>query len=270
LLLQDLLNSSLLNILHFAGLVLTGAIVGLAVGITGVGGGSLMTPALISGFGISPAIAVGTDLAFAAITKTVGIAAHHNTRFIRWNVVILLIASSIPGCIFALTAMQGQPSDTSQLTIKRMLGIALILTVFALLLKNRLPQLDWKSKASTRVLRVLLTIFSGLLIGWAVGWSSIGAGAIGCTVLSLLYPEWSPQEIAATDIAYAVPLTAIGAVGHGLLGHIDFTLLIALLIGSTPAIWCGVKLSGRLTPTTARHVLAGLLSVAAAKSLLGV
>jgi uncharacterized protein len=267
---EALFNFALANNLHFFGLVLTGAIVGLAVGITGVGGGSLMTPALISGFGINPAVAVGTDLAFAAITKTVGVAAHHNTKMIHWKVTALLIASSVPGCLLALATMQDQPSHTAQFTIKRMLAIALVLTVIALLLKNHLPQFDWKSKSSTRALRVILTIVAGLLIGWAVGWSSIGAGAIGCTVLTLLYPEWSTQEVAATDIAYAVPLTAIGAIGHGLLGHIDFALLLALLIGSTPAIWCGVKLGRRLTPATSRNILAGLLSVAAAKSWIGV
>jgi uncharacterized protein len=267
---QELLTFDVFTALHFAGLVLTGAIVGLAVGVTGVGGGSLMTPALISGFGIAPAIAVGTDLAFAAITKTVGVAAHHNTKSIHWPVAALLIVSSVPGCLFALVMMQEQPSMAAQLSIKRILGVALVLTVVALLLKHRLVQLNWKGSSSTRALRVVLTIFSGLVIGWAVGWSSIGAGAIGCTILTFLYPEWSTHEVAATDIAYAVPLTAIGAIGHGLLGHINFTLLLALLVGSTPAIWFGVKLGRRLTQTTARHILAGLLSVAAAKSLIGV
>jgi uncharacterized protein len=268
--LHELFSAEFFLSYNFIGLVLTGAIVGFAVGLTGVGGGSLMTPALVSGFGIPPAIAVGTDLAFACITKSVGVAAHRRTRLIRWKVANLLIVSSVPGCLLALWMMQGQAGPSAQITIKKMLVAALAFTIIALLLKGRLPQINWNRTIATVRLRVFLTVVSGLIIGWAVGWSSIGAGAIGCTALTLLYPEWSAQEVAATDIAYAVPLTAIGAIGHGLLGHIDPKLLLALLMGSTPAIWFGTGFSRRITPNTARHLLAGLLGLVATKSWLSI
>ncbi len=256
-----------ISFLPFFGLVLTGAVVGLAVGLTGVGGGSLMTPALISGFGINPIIAVGTDLAFAALTKTVGIVAHRATQLVRWKIALLLVVSSVPGCLAALWFLQGQTSDVASVLIKKTLGIALLMTVLALLFKNRLPVIPWHKTRYLLGLRTALTALAGFIIGWAVGWTSIGAGAIGCTLLALLYSELSPQEVAATDIAYAVPLTAVGALGHAWLGHIDYTLLAALLIGSTPAIWFGIKLSQRLTQTKARSILAVFLSLAAFKSL---
>jgi uncharacterized protein len=251
------------SVVHFLSLVGTGAIVGLAVGLTGVGGGSLMTPALVSGFGIPAPIAVGTDLAFAAITKSAGIAAHRKTGAVQWRTVTLMMASSVPACLLALWVMSFTPVSTASGTMKTTLGIALLGTAIAVLLKGKLKLPAIKNMH----LRYLLTMIFGALIGWMVAWSSVGAGAIGCTVLALLYPELEAQEIAATDIAYAVPLTAVGAIGHGLSGNVDALLLGSLLIGSVPAIWLGVRLGQALNQKFARGLLATLLTAAAAKSL---
>jgi uncharacterized protein len=248
---------------EFAGLVSTGALVGLAIGLTGVGGGSLMTPALLQIFHIPPAIAVGTDLAFAALTKTVGVVAHRKTESVQWRIAGLMLASSLPACLIALIAMQEKPSAELNGLIRSCLGVALLGTALSIIFRNRLPVLRIKSERT----RVVLTLLAGAFIGWMVAWSSIGAGAIGCTVLALLYSELSPQKIAATDIAYAVPLTAVGAIGHAMLGNIDFILLGSLLIGSVPAIWLGVRLSERLNQSVSRGVLASLLLIASAKSL---
>ena len=251
------------TLLHIASLISTGALVGLAVGLTGVGGGSLMTPALISIFGVAPAIAVGTDLAFAAATKSAGVVAHRNSGAIVWPIVGLMIAGSTPACLLALWVMHGKPAGSSAELIKTTLGIALLATALAVLLKGKIKAVPIHSKSTKTVLTLVLSA----LIGWLVAWSSIGAGAVGCTVLALIYGELEPRDIAATDIAYAVPLTAIAATGHALQGNIDWTLLLCLLVGSVPAIWFGVRLSARLSQGVARGLLATLLATAAIKAL---
>jgi uncharacterized protein len=247
----------------FIGLVTTGALVGLAVGLTGVGGGSLMTPALLQIFHIPPSIAVGTDLAFAAITKTVGVVAHRKTQLVQWRIAALMLLSSLPACLIALVMMQGKPSAEVNSLIRSCLGIALLGTALAIIFRSKLGSFRIKSKN----IRIALTLACGGIIGWMVAWSSIGAGAIGCTVLALIYPELEPKKVAATDIAYAVPLTAVGAIGHALAGNFDGVLLVSLLIGSVPAIWLGVRLSERLNQSVSRGLLASLLIIASAKSL---
>jgi uncharacterized protein len=248
---------------QFIGLIFTGALVGLAVGLTGVGGGSLTTPALLQIFHIPPAIAVGTDLAFAALTKTVGVLAHRKTKLVQWHIAALMLASSLPACLIALTTMQGKPSGDVNSLIRSCLGIALLGTALAIIFRNRLGSFRIENKN----IRIALTLTCGAVIGWMVAWSSIGAGAIGCTVLALIYPELEPNKVAATDIAYAVPLTAVGAIGHAFVGNFDGVLLISLLIGSVPAIWLGVRLSERLNQSVSRSLLASLLLIASAKSL---
>jgi uncharacterized protein len=222
-----------------------------------------MTPALLQIFHIPPAIAVGTDLAFAAITKTVGVVAHRKTKLIQWPIAALMLASSVPACLIALNTMQGKPNADVNSLIRSCLGVALLGTALAIIFRNKLGSFQIKNKS----LRTLLTLISGGVIGWMVAWSSIGAGAIGCTVLALIYPELEAKKIAATDIAYAVPLTAVGAIGHAFAGNFDGVLLVSLLIGSVPAIWLGVRLSERLNQSISRGLLASLLLIASAKSL---
>jgi uncharacterized protein len=246
-----------------SGLAFTGAIVGLAIGLTGVGGGSLMTPALLQIFHIPPAIAVGTDLAFAALTKSVGVVAHRKTESVQWRIAGLMLAGSLPACFLALMSMQGKPSAELNSLIRSCLGVALFGTALSIIFRHKLPKFYIRSAQ----VRVILTLLSAAFIGWMVAWSSIGAGAIGCTVLALIFPELSPQKVAATDIAYAVPLTAVGAIGHAAIGNIDVVLLGSLLIGSVPAIWLGVRLSERLNQSISRGLLATLLLIASAKSL---
>ncbi len=240
---------------------------GAAVGITGVGGGSLMTPALISLFGVAPVSAVATDLAFAAATKSAGVLAHRRSGLVRWRVAIIMVLSS---CCAALITMYWQfhaspPSHDLESRVRSALAVALVLTVLALLFNE--PLVRWRARrpALPAAMTLLLTGVSGALIGALVIVSSIGAGAIGVTVLTLLYPHWNTREVAATDIAYAVPLTALGALLHGLAGHIDFGLLMALLLGSVPGIFAGVYIGARLPVKTARALLAGCLGAAATK-----
>jgi uncharacterized protein len=231
-----------------------------------------MTPALISGFSVPPMIAVGTDLAFAAITKGAGVASHRNSGSIQWPIVAWMVGGSIPACLLALWWLPaGSPT-----WIKPIIGVALLGTALSIIFRERIAAWAQKHRPTqvntdlaTRIHpRPLPTLLLSGTIGALVAYSSIGAGAIGCTLLALLYPRMNAKDIAATDIAYAVPLTTVAAIGHGLKGNIDSELLLALLVGSVPAIYVGVRLTRKLEAKVTRGVLATVLSIAAAKSFL--
>jgi uncharacterized membrane protein YfcA len=240
--------------------VISGFAVGTLVGLTGVGGGSLMTPLLTLIFGISPTVAVGTDLAFASITKGAGTFAHRFRGTVRWNVVRLLCVGALPAALlstFALKSFGGLDNEIA-LVIRYSIAVSVLLTVIALIFRGRMQR--WITTHPEKQLQGIklhiATILAGALLGTLVTISSIGAGAIGATLLVLLYPRLSPAEIAGTDIAYAVPLTAIAAFGHWWLGSINWELLAMLLLGSVPGITIG-SLAARAIP---EKVLRGLLA----------
>jgi uncharacterized membrane protein YfcA len=249
--------------------IVSGFAVGVLVGLTGVGGGSLMTPLLTLMFGVSPSVAVGTDLAFAAITKSAGTFAHRFRGTVHWDIVKLLCLGAIPAAVVAtLTLKQfGNLDQEIAVLIRYSIAGSVLLTVIALLFRSRM--LAWISRHPERQLRgtrlAAATIISGALLGVLVTISSIGAGAIGATLLVLLYPHLKPAEIAGTDIAYAVPLTAVAAFGHWWLGSINWVLLGTLLIGSVPGIVLG-SLAARAVPEKfLRGLLAATLTGVAAK-----
>ena len=255
---------------HSFALTITGFVVGLIVGLTGVGGGSLMTPALVTLFRIPPAIAVGTDLAFAAVTKAVGTGAHGRNGVVRWPVARLMMAGSLPACLGALAWMHGSGAHAASAGSALRIAIAtsLMLTVVALLWRERL--LAWRRSVrgpASPAARTVATIAAAAVIGALVALSSIGAGAVGCVAIALLYPDMQAREVAATDIAYAVPLTAIAGTGHALAGNLDVMLLALLLAGSIPGILLGARLSMRLADRLSRRLLAGMLLLAAVKTV---
>ncbi|ADJ64582.1 sulfite exporter TauE/SafE family protein [Herbaspirillum seropedicae] len=241
--------------------VVSGFAVGLLVGLTGVGGGSLMTPLLTLLFGIHPSVAVGTDLAFASATKTAGTLAHRFKGTVRWDVVRRLSYGALPAALITTLLLKhfGAVSDGIALTIRYSIAVSVFLTVIALLFRSRMQA--WLNAHPQRQLQgatlANATIAAGALLGTLVTISSIGAGAVGATLLVLLYPRLSPAEIAGTDIAYAVPLTAIAALGHWWLGSINWELLATLLLGSVPGITIG-SLAARAVP---EKFLRGLLAI---------
>ena len=243
--------------------IISGALVGLLVGMTGVGGGSLMTPLLTIIFGVAPTTAVGTDLAFAAITKGFGTVAHRLHGNVRWDIVKLLCIGSITTAIISILALKiiGPVSKNFNHFISISIGISVLLTAVSLLFRAKI--LKWvqenpKFLPSGSNLKVA-TIVVGAVIGVLVTVSSIGAGAIGATLILILYPHLKPAEVAGTDIAYAVPLTALAGIGHWWLGNVHFDLLFGLLLGSVPAIWLGAKLSSTLSERVTRNTLAATL-----------
>lgn len=249
--------------------ILSGFLVGTLVGLTGVGGGSLMTPLLALLFGVSPTVAVGTDLAFASITKSAGTFAHKMRGTVNWHIVRLLCIGALPAALAAtlwLKQYGALNKDIGQI-IRYVIAVSVLLTVVALLFKRRM--LDWLNRHPEKQLHgrplQLATVLCGVLLGALVTISSIGAGAIGATLIVMLYPRMSPAEIAGTDIAYAVPLTAIAAAGHWWLGSIDWNLLSTLLIGSIPGILVGSFAARAVPEKILRVVLATTLTLVAAK-----
>lgn len=241
----------------FAGLA-----VGLLVGMTGVGGGALMTPLLVMGFNIPPVVAVGTDLLFAAATKTVGTMTHGWQGTVQWKIVGLLAAGSLPATLLTLNYLAELQQQTEALNdlINFTLGIALFLTASLLIIRERFVKyLQQHPRKQNPKTTALLTILSGVCLGILVTISSIGAGAIGIVILSVLYSRLDTVKIIGTDIAHAVPLTLIAGIGHFQLGSVDTNLLTWLLLGSIPGVYMGSRLSQKLPEKTVRVVLASIL-----------
>jgi uncharacterized membrane protein YfcA len=245
----------------FAYYIIAGFAVGLLVGLTGVGGGSLMTPILMLFFNVKAAVAVGTDLLYASITKTAGIFAHGKLGNIDWKMVSQLAYGSIPAAIITLLYLKELDiaSDHAVASIKFWLGIALLLTSISVIFRNQLAKLSKTGHWINPKYVPALTIILGVVLGFLVTLTSVGAGALGVTALLILYPKVPITRIVGSDVAHAVPLTLVAGLGHASLGTVDYQLLGTLLIGSIPGIWIGSHLSAKVAEHWIRIALALIL-----------
>lgn len=249
--------------MDFAFYIIAGAGVGLAVGLTGVGGGSLMTPLLIL-FGIPEKVAIGTDLLYASVTKSGAMMTHMRQGTVRWRLVLWLAAGSIPASFITSYILKNFiPADVDYGSeLSRALGFMLILTAIVVFFRRRIQAEDrevsisWVHRNAS-----LITFFAGIFLGVFVTLSSVGAGAFGAALLMWLYPRLPAIHVVGTDIAHAVPLTLIAGLGHLWNGNVDFTLLGGLLIGSLPAVHFGTKAATRVPNTVLQPILAFLLMV---------
>lgn len=250
------------------GYSISGLVVGLLVGLTGVGGGALMTPLLVLLFGIRATTAVGTDLLYACVTKTVGTAVHGFSGTVEWAIVRRLAAGSIPATILTLIVLSHYQAqlERSNKVITTVLGFALILTAVSIVFRkwilNALAEIA--AKLTPRG-TTLFTVALGAILGILVSLSSVGAGAIGVTFLLILYPKLPAGKLVGSDIAHAVPLTLIAGIGHWFLGSIDGVLLVSLLTGSVPGVIIGSYISARIPDRVLRPVLASTLAVVGAR-----
>jgi len=237
--------------------IASGFAVGAIVGLTGVGGGSLMTPLLMGVFKLHPALAIGTDLWFAALTKSAGSGAHWRLGHVDTRIAALLLAGSMPATLamLALMHLAGVSKGWSQaLTVT--LGVALLFTALAVAYRRAWQTLGLRlERWLPPRRRDALTVAAGALLGVMVSLSSIGAGAIGASLLLLLHPHLPAQRVVGTDIAHAVPLTLVAGIGYATLGRVDWGLLAALLVGSLPGIWLGARLTRALPERLVRGVL---------------
>lgn len=259
--------------MHELVFIFAGFSVGLVVGLTGVGGGSLMTPLLIFLFGIKPHLAVGTDLLFAAFTKMGGSVALARARVIDWRIVLTMASGSLPASLATLYVLRqlGPTHPAVQQAMTTTLGAALLLTAVATLYKAmKGPVKAAQTKACDHALAIrakhpLLPVLLGAVIGTLVTLTSVGAGAIGVLVLMLMYPTLPLSRVVAADIAHAVPLTLVAGMGHAWIGSVDWQLLGMLLVGSLPGIWLGSRLMARTPERVIRSLLSLLLAYAGSK-----
>ena len=251
--------------------MLAGFLVGVLVGQTGMGGGSLMTPILVLFFGVHPATAVGTDLIFASATKTIGTAVHGLNHTVNWRIVVRLASGSVPATLVTLTAISHYDisGPASGRVIALVLGVMLLLTALSLIFRRRFlalvgPMLERVPEAKA----ARLTIVTGVALGVLVTISSVGAGALGVTALLMLYPRVPMAIIVGSDIAHAVPLTLVAGIGHWFLGSVDWPLLTSLLSGSIPGIILGSYLSAHIPDAVLRPILAATLIVVGGRLVL--
>jgi uncharacterized membrane protein YfcA len=245
--------------------ILSGALTGFIVGMTGVGGGALMTPLLILVLGVAPSTAVGTDLLFATITKVVAVRQHRQAGTVDWLVVKRLASGSIPSAIVMLVLMHYlNLKEHLAGTILPALGVALVLTAIAMLMKGKLAAVgkEFRLKAKERFKKhqPILTVGAGVFLGAMVALTSIGAGALGTVMLVYLYPlRLTPAKLVGTDLAHAIPLALVAGLGHLFLGNINFQLLGWLLVGSLPAAYLGSRVSVGAPEGFIRSAIAAVL-----------
>ena len=228
---------------------------------------TINTPLLIGAFKLNPAVAIGTDLWFAAITKSGGALAHHRHGHVDHRITGLLLVGSLPASIATIAWMHWvglSKSGMSMLTWS--LGIALLLTAVTVAYRKAWHAVGLKLESwLPERRRQVATVLSGIALGVLVSLSSVGAGAIGATLILLLYPRLPAQRLVGTDIAHAVPLTLVAGIGHASLGHVDWQLLLALLIGSLPGIWLGAQLTKTMPERLVRTLLCVSLVTAGVK-----
>ena len=249
---------------------LCGLVVGLLVGLTGVGGGSLMTPLLVLVFGIHANTAVGTDLLYASATNTAGTAVHGWRGRVDWRIVRRLALGSVPATLVTLLLMArfGGHLDSRHGVTATVLGVALLFTAASIFLRKRiLGALDERMARLNPGTIAAITVMVGAMMGVLVSLSSVGAGAIGMTALLALYPATPASRLVGSDIAHAVPLTLLGGLGHGLMGAVDLGLLASLLLGSIPGVILGGLLAARTPDRVLRPILASTLAIVGGRLL---
>jgi uncharacterized membrane protein YfcA len=250
--------------------VLSGLGVGLLVGLTGVGGGSLMTPLLVLVFGIHPTTAVGTDLLYAAATKTVGTGVHGWSGTVQWGIVGRLALGSVPATLLTLwfLSRSGAHADSPHSFVTVLLGWTLLVTAIGILFRRTIVKvLVADRKPLEPRVATAFTIALGVVLGVLVSLTSVGAGAIGMTVLLVLYPKRDVAQLVGSDIAHAVPLTLLAGIGHWMMGSVNWQLLASLLTGSIPGIIVGSLLAARTPDGALRPILASTLVLVGGKLL---
>ena len=265
-------GAAILNLLHHIQPIysLSGLAIGFLVGLTGVGGGSLMTPLLVLVFGIHPSTAVGTDLLYAAATKTVGTGVHGFKRTVQWDIVGRLAVGSVPATAvtFWFLSQQAKHGGPANGLITLTLGWALIASAISILFRRTIVAFfASRTKTLAPARTAALTIVLGAVLGVLVSLTSVGAGALGMTVLLALYPKMDIAKLVGSDIAHAVPLTLLAGLGHWMMGSVNWQLLLSLLVGSVPGIIIGSLLAARTPDGVLRPVLAATLALVGFKLL---
>lgn len=258
-----------------AGYAAAGALTGLLVGITGVGGGALMTPLLLVVFGVTPTTAIATDLWFAALTKIVGAGIHQRAGQVDWQVVKRLWMGSLPLALTVVIAIAAGEKIHKLDWLNQAVGLVVITTAVGMLFAGKLLEIARQKRTGAHAqhfkrLQPPLTIVAGVLLGGIVALTSIGAGALGSVLLVYLYPlRMTPHRLIATDLVHAIPLAMVAGMGYLIAGKVDGMMLLSLLSGSIPAVILGSLLAGKISASWVKRVLAFVLIAIGLKTLLG-
>ncbi len=251
---------------------MAGALTGFVVGVTGVGGGALMTPILLIFFGVSPTTAIATDLWFAAVTKLVGARIHHTNGNVDWQVAKRLWLGSLPMALLVVVManLGAQVAKVDWLT--KIIGSVVLITALGLLISPKLVTYARSRRIGQpehfKAIQPALTVVSGGVLGLSVALTSVGAGALGSVMLLYLYPlRMTPHRLVATDIVHAIPLAVVAGLGYLFAGMVDWWMLASLLLGSLPAVLLGSSLAGHLPARGIRIALALILCAAGIKVL---
>lgn len=256
-----------------AAYVVAGALTGFVVGLTGVGGGALMTPILLIFFGVPATTAIATDLWFAAITKLVGARVHHTSGNVDWQVARRLWLGSLPMAflIVVIVSVGAQVARIDWLTTA--IGVVVLITAAGLLLAPKLLAVARGRRIGCperfKAVQPALTVLSGAVLGLCVALTSVGAGALGSVMLLYLYPlRMTPHRLVATDIVHAIPLAVVAGLGYLFAGLVDWWMLAGLLAGSIPTVLLGSVLAGKFPGRWIQIALALVLMAAGVKVLM--
>lgn len=254
------------------GVTLAGLGVGFVVGLTGMGGGALMTPILVLFFGVEPLTAVSSDLVASLIMKPFGASVHARRGTVNMELVRWLVIGSVPSAFAGVFVIQAIGGDDVQNDIKIFLGAALLLAAVSMIIRT---QIQRRRSTATPVdgaqhminVRKVPTVLIGVFGGFIVGMTSVGSGSLMIVMLLLLYPTLSAAQLVGTDLVQAIPLVGAAALGHVFFGDFELGLTTALLVGAIPGVYLGARVSSRAPDRIIRPVLVVVLVISAAKLL---
>jgi uncharacterized protein len=251
-------------------IAVAGAIVGLMVGLTGMGGGALLTPILVLFFGIDPLTAVSSDLVAAVVMKPIGGAVHLRRGTVNLKMVRWLVAGSIPAAFLSVVVLTHVTShEVINEIVRQLVGAALLLASVALLLKGAFSGRRATVDAQQVEVQPLLTLAIGVFGGAMVGLTSVGSGSLMMVLMLLVYPQLTSAQLVGTDLVQAVALVASAAFAHILFGDVQLGLTGSLLVGAIPAVWLGAHISSRAPDRFIRPILPVIL-VASGMKMMGV
>ncbi|MCL6551375.1 MAG: sulfite exporter TauE/SafE family protein [Acidothermus cellulolyticus] len=246
-------------------LSIAGALVGFLIGLTGMGGGALMTPILIMFFGVAPLAAVSSDLVASLFMKPVGAAVHWRRGTVHRRLALWLIVSSVPAAFGGVLLIRALGGSHVQSTVKVLLGVVLLLTIASMLVRNRLTRHVPVVAVSQVKVRPLVTVAIGVFGGLAVGMTSVGSGTLVIALLLLAYPQLRAGQLVGTDLVQAIPLVGAAALGHALFGDVKISVTLSLLVGAIPGVYLGARLSAGRAVGWVRPILTVVLLASAVK-----
>jgi len=244
-------------------------IVGFVIGLTGMGGGALMTPVLVIFFGVNPTAAISSDVLASVVLKPIGGGVHARRGTVNWTLVRWLAAGSVPAAFVGAYAISRVTGPGAEDTVKHILGWVLLVAAAGMFVKTivqaRRNELPTGELLPPALIRPIPTVFIGIIGGFAVGLTSVGSGSLMIVMLMFLYPKLSGREMVGTDLVQAIPLVASAAIGHLIFGDLQFGLTTSVLVGAIPGVYIGARISASASDRFIRPALIAVLTISSLK-----